>query len=112
MGIAALLDVLILRWRKKAWEFPSGAILTGLIVAMVLSAHEPWYVPVSTSALAIVSHSDMAALAPARLARAMAPQYGLKLFDPPYASPPIALRSSSMITTIRPVSVSCWTRYR
>lgn len=43
------------------------------------------------SALAIVSRSDMAALTPGRLARSLAGQYGLKLFDPPYASPPIAI---------------------
>jgi DNA-binding transcriptional LysR family regulator len=41
------------------------------------------------SALAIVSRTDMAALAPRRLATAFAQQYGLKLFDPPYRSPVI-----------------------
>jgi Na+-translocating ferredoxin:NAD+ oxidoreductase RnfD subunit len=55
VGVAALIDVVILRLRKSAWEFPSGAVLTGLIVAMVMSAHEPWYVPAVTSAVAIVS---------------------------------------------------------
>jgi DNA-binding transcriptional LysR family regulator len=45
------------------------------------------------SALAIVSRSDMAALAPRRLARSLAGQYGLKLFEPPYASPPIAVEA-------------------
>jgi Na+-translocating ferredoxin:NAD+ oxidoreductase RnfD subunit len=55
VGVAALIDVVILRWRKSVWEFPSGAVLTGLIVAMVLSAHEPWYVPTVTAAVAIVS---------------------------------------------------------
>jgi DNA-binding transcriptional LysR family regulator len=39
------------------------------------------------SALAIVSRSDMVANAPRRLARSLAGQYGLKLFDPPYESP-------------------------
>jgi Na+-translocating ferredoxin:NAD+ oxidoreductase RnfD subunit len=53
--VAALIDVVILRARGGAWEFPSGAILTGLIVAMVLSPHEPWYVTTITSAIAIVS---------------------------------------------------------
>jgi DNA-binding transcriptional LysR family regulator len=41
------------------------------------------------SALAIVSRTDMAALAPRRLATAFAQQYGLKLFEPPYRSPVI-----------------------
>ena len=45
------------------------------------------------SALAIVSGSDMAALAPARLARSLAGQSGLKLFDPPYASAPIVIEA-------------------
>jgi Na+-translocating ferredoxin:NAD+ oxidoreductase RnfD subunit len=53
--VAAALDVLILRTRHPRWEFPSGAILTGLIVAMVLSAQTPWTVVALTSALAIVS---------------------------------------------------------
>lgn len=53
--IAALIDLPILRVRGSRWEFPSGAILTGLIVAMVLSPHEPWYVAGCTSAVAILS---------------------------------------------------------
>ena len=53
--IAALIDAPILRARGQRWEFPSGAILTGLIVAMVLSPHEPWYVAGCTAAVAIVS---------------------------------------------------------
>ena len=52
---AVLVDLPILRWRGGAWEFPSGAILTGFIVAMVLSAQEPWYVTASTSAIAVAS---------------------------------------------------------
>jgi Na+-translocating ferredoxin:NAD+ oxidoreductase RnfD subunit len=52
---AALIDVFVLRWRKRHWEFPDGAVLTGLFVAMVLSPQEPWYVSAITSATAIVS---------------------------------------------------------
>src|ERR1700722_14542881 len=52
---AALVDALMLRARKKAWEFPSGALLTGMIVAMVLRAQEPWYVTTITSLAAILS---------------------------------------------------------
>jgi Na+-translocating ferredoxin:NAD+ oxidoreductase RnfD subunit len=52
---AGLADALILRIRKKAWEFPSGAILTAMIVAMVLRAQEPWYVTTLTSLAAILS---------------------------------------------------------
>ena len=54
-GVAAFIDALILRVRRGAWEFPSGAVLTGLIIAMVLSPHEPWYVAGGASALAVVS---------------------------------------------------------
>lgn len=43
-------------------------------------------VPDAASALAIVSRTDMAALAPRRLAAALAEPYGLRLFDPPYPS--------------------------
>lgn len=50
---ASLFDGLILRVKSQAWEFPSGAILTGLFVAMVLSPFEPWYVGAVTSAVAI-----------------------------------------------------------
>jgi len=53
--VAGLIDVLILRWFRNAWEFPSGAVLTGLLVAMVLTPYEPWYVPACTSAIAIAS---------------------------------------------------------
>src|ERR1700676_5205073 len=53
--VAGLIDVLALRWTRKSWEFPGGAVLTGLLVAMVLTPHEPWYVPACTSAVAIAS---------------------------------------------------------
>jgi Na+-translocating ferredoxin:NAD+ oxidoreductase RnfD subunit len=52
---AGLLDTLILRVRKKAWEFPSGAVLTAVIVVMVLRSEEPWYVTTITSVIAILS---------------------------------------------------------
>lgn len=54
---ACLVDLCLLRWRNGGWQFPfpSGAILTGLLVAMVLTPLEPWYVPACTSAVAIVS---------------------------------------------------------
>ena len=40
---ASLIDAVILRLKRNAWEFPSGAILTALLVAMVLSPRVPWY---------------------------------------------------------------------
>lgn len=55
MLAAGLVDMLILRARKKIWEFPSGAVLTAMIVAMVLRAQEPWYVATITSVAAVLS---------------------------------------------------------
>ena len=52
---AMVLDAPILKLRRKHWHFPSGALLTGLIIAMVLSPHEPWYIAGVTAAVAIVS---------------------------------------------------------
>jgi Na+-translocating ferredoxin:NAD+ oxidoreductase RnfD subunit len=52
---AGLLDLLIIRVRKNKWEFPSGAVLTALIVAMVLRSQEPWYIVTSTSIVAVLS---------------------------------------------------------
>ena len=53
--VAGLLDALILRRRRRAWEFPSGAVLTAMIVLMILDAREPWYVPTIISAVAVAS---------------------------------------------------------
>ena len=55
MIAAGLVDLIILRARKKVWEFPSGAVLTAMIVAMVLRAQEPWYVTTITSVAAVLS---------------------------------------------------------
>jgi len=52
---AGLVDMLILRYRHGRWEFPSGAVLTALIVMMVLSPFGPWWVPAVTSAVAVAS---------------------------------------------------------
>ncbi len=52
---AGLLDVAILGIRKNVVEFPSGAVLTAMIVTMVLRAQEPWYVPTITSLVAVLS---------------------------------------------------------
>jgi len=55
VATAAILDVLILRMRHTRWEFPSGAVLTALIVSMVLSTQTVWYVPALVSAFAIIT---------------------------------------------------------
>jgi Na+-translocating ferredoxin:NAD+ oxidoreductase RnfD subunit len=59
MGAAVLaagaVDLIALRLRKGIWEYPSGAVLTAMIVAMVMRAQEPWAVPVVTSVVAVLS---------------------------------------------------------
>jgi Na+-translocating ferredoxin:NAD+ oxidoreductase RnfD subunit len=52
---AMLIDAPLIRWRRGRWHVPDGALLSGLIVAMVLSPHQPWYVAAVTSAVAILS---------------------------------------------------------
>jgi Na+-translocating ferredoxin:NAD+ oxidoreductase RnfD subunit len=52
---AMLVDAPIIRLRSGEWEFPSGALLTGLIVAMVLSPIEPWHVTAITAIIGVVS---------------------------------------------------------
>jgi Na+-translocating ferredoxin:NAD+ oxidoreductase RnfD subunit len=53
--IAGAVDVAILRVRSGEWQFPSGAVLTAMIVAMVLRVQEPWYITATVSTLAVVS---------------------------------------------------------
>jgi Na+-translocating ferredoxin:NAD+ oxidoreductase RnfD subunit len=55
VGVAALIDAPILRRREERWIFPSGAVLTGLIIGMILSPHEAWHVVAIASAGAILS---------------------------------------------------------
>ena len=52
---AMLVDAPMLRWREGEWVFPDGALLTGLIVATILSPHEAWWIAAVTSAIAIAS---------------------------------------------------------
>jgi enediyne biosynthesis protein E5 len=52
---AMVADALVLRRLKKRWMFPSGALLTGLIVAMILSPREPSYVAAITSLIGVLS---------------------------------------------------------
>ncbi len=54
-GIAMLIDAPILRVREKEWQFPSGALLTGMLVAMVLSPFQTWHIAAVAAAIAIAS---------------------------------------------------------
>ncbi len=53
--VCGIVDLFILRLRKHVWQFPSGAVLTAMIVTMVVGAQANWYVPVAMSAVAVIS---------------------------------------------------------
>jgi Na+-translocating ferredoxin:NAD+ oxidoreductase RnfD subunit len=55
VATAMLIDAPLIRWRRGRWHVPDGALLSGLIVAMILSPHQPWYVAAATSAVAVLS---------------------------------------------------------
>ena len=65
-----------------------SGLLQGALAAHGLRRVIGLTTPHFMAALAVVSQSDMAAPLPRRLAAAFAEQYRLKLFDPPYPSPP------------------------
>lgn len=55
IAAGAALDAVILRVRRRRWVFPDGAILTGMLVAMVLSPHEPWWVPAIATIVGVLA---------------------------------------------------------
>jgi Na+-translocating ferredoxin:NAD+ oxidoreductase RnfD subunit len=55
MAVAGLLDMAIIWVLRSEWEFPSGALLTGLIIGVILRPQEPTSVVVAVSVIAIVS---------------------------------------------------------
>ena len=55
MAVSALLDMGIIWVLRSEWEFPSGALLTGLIIGVILRPQEPISVVVAVSVIAIVS---------------------------------------------------------
>jgi len=52
---AMLIDATILWRRNGSWEFPSGALLTGAIVSMVLSTAEPWHVAALSAVIGVLT---------------------------------------------------------
>jgi Na+-translocating ferredoxin:NAD+ oxidoreductase RnfD subunit len=52
---AGIVDLFILKLRKHVWLFPSGAVLTAMIVTMVVRAQEHWYIPAATAVVAVLS---------------------------------------------------------
>jgi len=55
MAVAAILDVGIIWMLRNEWEFPDGALLTGLIIGVILRPQEPSLVVVAVAAIAIIS---------------------------------------------------------
>ncbi len=55
IAAAGIIDALVLRKQYGAWEFPDGAVLTGFLVAMVLSPFQPWYVSACAALTGIAS---------------------------------------------------------
>lgn len=53
VAAAGGIDLVLLRWWKRRWEFPSGALLTGMLVGMVMSPQEPWYVGAVAAAVGV-----------------------------------------------------------
>jgi DNA-binding transcriptional LysR family regulator len=70
-------------------------LLQGALAAHGLTRSVVLTMPHFMAALAVVSHSDMAAPLPRRLAAAFAGTYRLKLFEPPYSSPPFSIMALS-----------------
>jgi Na+-translocating ferredoxin:NAD+ oxidoreductase RnfD subunit len=52
---ACVVETGFVRWREGHWRFSTSALLSGLIVAFVLSPDEPWYAPLVAGALAVAS---------------------------------------------------------
>jgi Na+-translocating ferredoxin:NAD+ oxidoreductase RnfD subunit len=52
---AGAVDAAVLRARRRRWSLPDGAVLSGMFVAMVLSAQGPWYYAPVTAIVAVLS---------------------------------------------------------
>jgi enediyne biosynthesis protein E5 len=52
---AGVVDAVVLRVRRGRWFVPDGAMLSGMFVAMVLSAQSPWYYAPVTAVVAVLS---------------------------------------------------------
>lgn len=52
---AALIDAPILRLREGEWVFPDGSLITGLIIAMILTPYEPWHLAAAATVIAVAS---------------------------------------------------------
>lgn len=55
VGTAIVLDAVQFRRRRGRWAFPQGAMLTGLLIALILNPFSPWHVFAAASAIAVLS---------------------------------------------------------
>ncbi|MEO8539922.1 MAG: hypothetical protein ABI577_09300 [bacterium] len=55
VGAAALADIIVQRFGRRAWIFPTAGILSGLIVALILSPYDSFIIAPATAVLAITS---------------------------------------------------------
>ena len=55
MLTAAVCDLPLLRWRDGEWSVPDGALLTGWLIALVLSPHQPWHVAAVAALIGIAA---------------------------------------------------------
>jgi Na+-translocating ferredoxin:NAD+ oxidoreductase RnfD subunit len=55
VGAAVLTDIVVQRVERKLWVFPTAGILTGLIVALILSPYDSLMIAPATAVLAICS---------------------------------------------------------
>jgi Na+-translocating ferredoxin:NAD+ oxidoreductase RnfD subunit len=53
--VCAVLDAALTRWRRGRWAAPDGGVITGLLIASVLSSFEPLRVVAVAAAVAMVS---------------------------------------------------------
>jgi len=52
---AGAIDAVLIRLRSKKWEFPDGAVLTAMFVAMVVSSIVPWRQIAITAVVGVLS---------------------------------------------------------
>ncbi|WP_246294495.1 RnfABCDGE type electron transport complex subunit D [Paenibacillus planticolens] len=55
VGVCSAIDILCSRIAKKKRALPDGAVITGLIIALILSTAASWYIVAATSLMAILS---------------------------------------------------------
>lgn len=55
VGAASLVDIVIQRIERGTWAFPLAGVLSGMIVALILSPYDSWIIAPATAVLAITT---------------------------------------------------------